>query len=919
MNMLWKRDTSTALREEISGLGEILGNTLQELAGEQRFETVEKIRLLARDHRSGNRDSARALVELIGSLDEESLRNVIRAYTVFLDLANLSEDRQRVRMLRSRERSCYPQPRTESIEAALRELKNAGKSAVEIQSLLDQTHLELVFTAHPTEAKRRSVRAKLRRVRETLYKADHEDLPAEIEYNREAIRGELAKLWLTDFIRPWRPTVLQEVQRGLSIKPVLWTVIPRMLTDLRTALSKVYPSATFDVRPCITLSSWIGGDRDGHPYVTWDVTEQTLLWLRQVAVDFHLRSCGGLYDSLSISKRQMLAPERITEATVAAAERWSDLTDILQEIPPNEFARRWLAVIRWRLEQSRTENLTQEASRGGYAAAAELEADVKLLLEDNITTNIGVRIRREIEGWLDQIRCFGLHLARLDIRQDARQYAPVVDELLQHAGLVDDAAKLTEDDRRQLLVDSHRKPLRFDRERLSEMANETLALFGLLRRAVDRFGLETFGGHVISMTHEPSDVLTVLWLWNQVHVQANGHDGDAVPNLPIIPLFETIDDLERASKILGDLLNTPVYRDYVRRQNDKQTIMLGYSDSTKDGGYLTACWSLYKAQQELHELAQREGVRLVFFHGRGGSLGRGGGPAARSILSLPRETFHGALRLTEQGEVLADRYDDPRIAHRHLEQLVWSSLLAAGMPSRPLPAEWTTTMQRLSHASQKAYRNLVEQPGFVDYFRRATPISEIERLPIGSRPARRRGGDGLKDLRAIPWVFSWTQSRCFIPAWYGLGTAIQSILDHDNTGQDLLRTMYSEWPFFQGALANAELALAKADLGIAGRYADLVPPSESMERIKMLFANEYKRSKQCILTITENKELLDDTPWLQESIRVRNRYIDPLNLIQVELLRRMQSRDESDGEDEELRHLLRLSINGLAAGMRSSG
>ena len=917
MNMLWKRETNAALREEIAGLGEILGNTLRELAGQRRFETVEKIRLLSRDHRSGDPESAEKLVELIGSLDLNSLRDVTRAYTVFLDLANLSEDRQRVRMLRSREQSSYPQPRSESIEAALRRLKMAGKSAEEVQQLLDRIHIELVFTAHPTEAKRRSIRAKLRRIRETLYKADHDDLPAEVDFNREALHGELAKLWLTDFIRPWRPTVLQEVQRGLSIKPVLWEVIPRMLTDLRMALSKVYPGGRFEVRPCITLASWIGGDRDGHPYVTSDVTEQTLLWLRQAAIEFHLKTCSQLYDSLSISKRQLAASDQIIEQVEAAGSRWPELAETLQEIPPNEFARRWLAVIRWRLGRSRVERLSQPAQPGEYGSGEELEADVELLLHSICSPSIRARISGAVQGWLDCIRTFGLYLARLDIRQDSRQYRPVVDELLRHAGLTDDAAALTEADRAKLLIETLRQPLRVVREELSEFAGEVLDLFYVLRQTIDRFGLQTIGGHVISMTHEPSDVLTVLWLWHQVHLQEDQHSDD-VPALPIIPLFETIDDLQRASEILGSLLDTPAYGEYLRRQEDHQTVMLGYSDSTKDGGYLAACWSLYKAQQELHALAQRAGVRLTFFHGRGGSLGRGGGPAARSILSLPRETFHGALRLTEQGEVLADRYDDPRIAHRHLEQLIWSSLLAVGMPSETIPAEWTKTMQRLSQTSIQAYRQLVDQPNFVDYFRRATPISEIENLPIGSRPSRRRKGHGLQDLRAIPWVFSWTQSRCFIPAWYGLGSGLESVLQ-DEGGKALLRGMYRDWPFFQGTLANAELALSKADLGIAKRYSELVPSSESMEQIKALIAAEYKRAKECILSVTEQKELLDGTPWLKESIRVRNRYIDPLNLIQIELLRRLRAQQESNSDAEELRHLLRLTINGLAAGMRSSG
>ncbi len=377
---------------------------------------------------------------------------------------------------------------------------------------------------------------------------------------------------------------------------------------------------------------------------------------------------------------------------------------------------------------------------------------------------------------------------------------------------------------------------------------------------------------------------------------------------------------QRVAPILRDLFRIPVYRARLARQGHRQVVMLGYSDSTKDGGYLSACWSLYRCQQELQEVAASEGVRLNFFHGRGGSLGRGGGPAARSILSLPPRTFHGAMRLTEQGEVLADRYDDPRIAHRHLEQVLWSSLLAIGLPPTEVPDEWNRTMQELSERSFASYRELVEQPGFVEFFRLATPVSEVEQLPIGSRPARRRGGGGLTDLRAIPWVFAWTQARCLVPAWYGLGSAVAALLE-DPLGPERLQTMYAQWPFFRATIDNAELALAKSDLGIAERYAQLADDSEALTRIGAMISSEFTRSRDAVLSLIQRSELLDGTPWLKESIRVRNRYIDPLNLVQIELLRRLRGAgDDADPKRlEDLRHLASLTIKGLAAGMRTTG
>ena len=455
------------------------------------------------------------------------------------------------------------------------------------------------------------------------------------------------------------------------------------------------------------------------------------------------------------------------------------------------------------------------------------------------------------------------------------------------------------------------------------MVGETWALFRLLHQTAATSSMSAIGTHVISMTSVPSDVLTVLWLWELTGPKDNflkAEGGQEKPILPIAPLLETIGDLRAGPDILRGMLEIDAYRENVRRLGDRQMIMLGYSDSTKDGGYLAACWSLHQAQQELVAVANEFGVQLTFFHGRGGSLGRGGGPAARSILSLPRGTFDGHLRLTEQGEVLADRYDDPAIAHRHLEQVVWSSLLAAGNPKQQDSQQWYDTMATISQASFLKYRELLEQPGFVPFFRQVTPISEIEQLPIGSRPSRRKPDGGLSDLRAIPWVFSWTQSRCLLPAWYGIGAAMGEMVDDTETLKTL-REMYQQWPFFRAVVDNAELALAKSDLQIAGEYASLAsqegPNEDAHAKIGQMVETDFHESKRVVLAMTRQEALLDGTPWLKESIRVRNRFIDPLNLIQVELLRRGQS--DNVGSPEELRHLTRLSINGIAAGMRTSG
>jgi phosphoenolpyruvate carboxylase len=912
------------LRREISFLGSILGDTIREFAGPDAYTMVEDLRRAAWDRRNGQADADQRMKEIIAGLDEEKLRVVIRAFSIFLDLLNLVEDRRRVKVLGDRAREAYPSPRRESIREAIAELKQRGKSAEEMQSLIDRLHVDLVFTAHPTDAKRRSVRSKLRAIRRLMQDYHADPLPELREGTERAIRGEIAKLWQTDFIRPWRPSVMQEVGRGLSIKPVLWNEVPRIASEIAFALGENYGGAVRPKRTCVTFGSWIGGDRDGHPGVTATVTAETFAWLRREAIEFHLNACDALFDSLSISDRQVQIAEPVSAAISSATSRWPQLEQRLAAISPGEWFRRWLSIIRWRLEQTQagcqenthasSDDHASMPTDAAYSSACELAGDVSVL-SDAIGDLPGSRyVADELDRWRTQIETFGLHLARLDVRQNAAVYHEVVNEILSRAGLHEQPESLDEAGRCEILLQSLDHPIPLDDWELSPAATESLSLFHVLHRVARECSLSAIGAHVISMTSAPSDVLTVLWLWQQTCDHNLTDAGEQC--LPIVPLLETIEDLQHGPAILTGMLSIPAYREHLRRHGDRQMIMLGYSDSTKDGGYLSACWSLHQAQRELVKIAEQHGIALTFFHGRGGSLGRGGGPAARSIMSLPRGTFHGDLRLTEQGEVLADRYDDPAIAHRHLEQVLWSSLLAAGAPADSDSSGWYAVMDGLAETSLASYRRLLEQPGFVEFFRRVTPISEIEQLPIGSRPSRRKPDGGLADLRAIPWVFSWTQSRCLLPAWYGIGAAMGPLVDQDAT-RSQLQTMYDQWPFFRALIDNAELALAKSDLGIASEYASLANNEDSLRTIGSMIQREYRESCRAVLALTECAELLDGTPWLKESIRVRNRFIDPLNLIQVELLRRGQT-PQADAA-EELRHLTRLSINGIAAGMRTSG
>lgn len=905
----------------------MLGDTVRELEGEEAFAIIEELRRLAWDRRTGVENSEERITDRIANLSLEDLFITTRVFTVFLDLLNLVEDRRRVRVLGDRSRGAYPNPRSESIRDAIAQLHAAGKTADEMQKIIDRLHIELVFTAHPTEAKRRSVRSKLTTIRGLLSQLDHDPLPEQRDRTEREIRGEIAKLWQTDFVRPARPTVMQEVSRGLSIKPVLWDEIPRLGEEFRRGILENYGDQVSLRRPCLTFGSWIGGDRDGHPGVTAEVTRETLTWLRREALAFHLKTCKRWFKTLSLSDRHLKIDEELRTAISNAESLYPDLHAELSALPMVESCRRWLAIIRWRLQQSQRALLSSVnpsspngvSVDGAYRSECELHGDLQLLITSLEKTPAGKHAVAGLHDWLTQIETFGFHLARLDVRQNAKIHAQVMNSLLARNGHCNDWLAMDEASKVKFLEGSLdvKLPIMAGDGEEDHMERETLAMFRMLHDVTASYGSQGIGAHVISMAAVPSDVLIVLWLWKQTSSSSkNESPNDAW--LPIAPLLETIDDLQRGPEILAGMLSIPAYREYLRKQHNQQMIMLGYSDSTKDGGYLTACWSLYEAQKSLVEVAEKHGVTLTFFHGRGGSLGRGGGPTARSIMSLPVGSFQGSMRLTEQGEVLADRYDDPAIAHRHLEQVIWSTLLAAGNPAPPPSGDWLSMMNRISGSSFEHYRQLLEQPGFVEFFRCVTPISDIEQLPIGSRPSRRVPGGGLSDLRAIPWVFAWTQSRCLLPAWYGMGAAMKPMLD-DAEQRSMLVSMYRQWPFFRALVDNAELALAKSDMHIASHYTSLAADSSALIPIAERIAQEYELACEVVLLLTGRSELLDGTPWLKESIRVRNRFIDTLNLTQVELLRRSRRNDLSEPESEDLRHLLRLTINGLAAGMRTSG
>ena len=913
------------LRRDVRFLGEMLGSVIEELAGAEAHALVEEVRRLARERRQGRHDAEPALAARIESLDEQQATVVARALGIFFDLSNIAEDRQRIRVLRERERRLHPEPLGESLAAGIAELKALGAPAADVQQVLDRLAVELVFTAHPSEAKRRSIRAKLRRMRKSLEEFDSDHLlPRERARHGADMRSELMLLWQTEFLRPTRPTVLDEVDRGLSIMPRLWEAVPQVHAALRRALAEHYPGHQFVVPTFLSFGSWMGGDRDGNPFVTADVTEATLLRLRAAAIDQHLSWCDRLHDLLTVSSHVAEGAAPLVDTLAAIGRRWPAVAAAIEPVPGHETYRRWIRMIRTRLEAARAASLAAPAADWAYRDGTDLEADLVPLL-DALSGDHCLAEDSPAQSWFDLVRTFGLHMTRLDVRQDARAYREIMGDILAAAGIVADAdayESLDDAARARMLVTSLGSVGDVPEDRLRPLALDSLRLFRVLHAASVRCGPQCLGGAVVSLTRCPADVLSVLWLWRwaQARAAAAG-EPVAATDIAVVPLFEKINDLDHAHETLATILDEPVYRDHLRGRGNRQIVMVGYSDSTKDGGYLAACCGLQKAQSGLHAAAEARGVALTFFHGRGGSLGRGGGPAARGILSLPSETLDGSLRLTEQGEVLAERYDDPEIARRHLEQVTWATLVASSVRrSEPKP-EWTAIIARMAERSFAIYRELVDQPGFIGYFSQTTPIDEIETLPIASRPSRRRGERTLDDLRAIPWVFAWTQSRCMIPAWYGLGTALVEVKYEDRRGWQAVCDMYRQWPFFQATIDNASLALAKADMVIAQRYSELAIDDDACRRIWQRIAAERDRTRQAILDIVGGGELLATTPWFQRSIEARNPSIDPLNLIQIEFMRRRRAELEADpsAAGDHHRELLRLCVQGIAAGMRTTG
>lgn len=960
------------LREDVRFLGDLLGEVLREQGGERLLAAVERVRTLAKNlRRHYDPRVEQSLVETVEGFDLETATQVVRAFGLYFQLVNLAEQHHRVRRKREYERG-HRGPQPGSLASLARTLRQRRVRPAEVAALLGDLSIDLVVTAHPTEATRRTVLASLRSLYDLLERRENPLLsPRELEQIRDEMKELLTVLWQTSEVRAAKPLPLDEVRQSLFyFDETLFEVLPEVHLQLERELLRQFPEldggeAPFRVPCFLRFRSWVGGDRDGNPHVTAGVTREALRYYRDLAVRKYLDAVRALMARYGQSTRLVPVSGELLASLEEDERRLPRRPRDFVRWDPSEPYRRKLALVLWRLELLRQHNLALEsgwgvsdpAHEGRYRAAEEFLADLRVI-ERSLAANRGAAAARGTLGRLiRQVELFGFHLASLEIRQHSGVHGRAVAEILAAAGVEAAYLSLPEEERQAVLTRLilERRPLPGTARDpgpgappYSPETSELLEVFRVIGQAREEMGPSSIDTYIVSMAHQPSDLLEVLLLASRTGLFSPDPVRPASA-LTVVPILETIDDLRHAVQALRTLLANPAFRLQLRARGGSQEIMLGYSDSNKDGGYLPANWELYLAQKRLLQVGEEAGVPLRFFHGRGGALGRGGGPTGRAILALPPgSTAHG-IKITEQGEVMSDRYLIPGIAFRSLEQVVWATVLRAlpapaapgGDPARAgdLPAragdlpEWEEATERMAREAFSAYRRFLFGPAAdpaaagdeaagLDYFFEATPIAHISKLNIGSRPTSRSGSGRFEDLRAIPWVFAWTQSRHLLPAWFGVGTALERFAAGGSGPLALLQEMYRGWPFFQAMLDNLQMALAKADLHIAARYAGLVENPRLAETVFGQLKEEYERTCRWVRAVTGAGEILEAEPALQQSIRLRNPYVDPLSYLQVRFLgehRRLAAAADRAAYAERLEYAILLTINGIAAGLRNTG
>lgn len=889
------------LRRDVRSLGRLLGEILREQMGDAFFNTVEQMRRLAIQHRETTSDTEQMeqLVQIVRALTVTDAYHATKAFSIYFELTNLAEANHRKRRLRAAKVLPTP-PQPGSFLGTLLRMKRAGISCEEALTWLQKVLVIPVFTAHPTEVARRTVLYKRRQIARQLDQIDWLPLTDAEALERESIiSANIAALWQTDEVRRRKLIVRDEIQMGLDyFRNVLIETLPRLYETMADAFRKVYTTdlSASDLPVVIQFGSWIGGDRDGNPFVTPESTQEALELARRAMLSHYIAFTETVLELLSPSERQAPVSGALRDAVQNYVATIRTLDADAKRRPEEEVYRRFLTFVLHRLRCARDNAQHPDA----YLSAEEFANDVELIRE-SLLNNAGVRmVRFLIDPLKRQLETFGFHLYTLDIRQHAALHKKAVQELSQgvHIGSTMES-----------ILSASSSPE-------TEIVLNTFRAVQQLKKSYPPRSIQTY---IISGTQSVEDIWRVVWLAQLCGVNvAASHDG-ADPGLMPVPLFESIQDLRKCTDICRTLWTSPAYAPYLDSWQRKQEVMLGYSDSNKDGGMLTSTWEIFKAHRALHQIAQECNIKLRLFHGRGGTVARGGGPTHQAITAQPPGAFIGALKITEQGEVLNWKYTDSVVAERNLELMVAASLEAltrAQGHGAIIEPEWETTLETLSAESFAFYRKYVlENPDIIPYFEEATPVLELEHVRIGSRPARRSQRRGLQDLRAIPWVFGWMQSRHVLPAWFGVGHALERFCAQDVSHLALLRHMVKKFPLFSGLIANTETGLAKADIQIARLYSELVKDEALRARVFDMIKAEFERTERMVLEVTEQDRLLANNSVLERSIRHRNPYVDPMTLIQLELLRRKRNGEES----EELNYALAATINGIAAGLRNTG
>ncbi|MCK1405459.1 phosphoenolpyruvate carboxylase [Bradyrhizobium sp. 76] len=905
-------EADARLRDDIRLLGRILGDTVRDQEGAELFDLVERIRQTSiRFHRDEDRLARRELEQILDSMSTSETVRIVRAFSYFSHLANIAEDQNNIRQMRAGKGGG-----SGVLAETLAHAKAAGISADALRDFFKTALVSPVLTAHPTEVRRKSTMDREMEVAALLDRRERVALTAEeAAASDEQLRREVLTLWQTNLLRRTKLTVLDEVANGLSFYDYTFLrEVPRLVNTLEDRLEEGGEQAAGELASFLRMGSWIGGDRDGNPFVTADVMRGTLRLQSSRVMQFYLNELHVLGSELSIAAH--LAD--VSEELRTLAERSPDTSPHRSGEPYRLAVSGIYARLTATAEMLQVEITRRPVGKGApYDSVGEFKADLDVLHRSLISNNAGVIARGRLRLLRRAVDCFGFHLARLDIRQNSAVHERTIAELMDAANPGMSYLALGEDARISLLTNE----LRSTRSLVSpfvKYSDETMGELNVFHAAAEahaKFGSDAIPQCIISMCKGMSDMLEVAVLLKEVGlVHPSGRSA-----INVVPLFETIEDLQASSAIMDRMLSLHDYRRLVDSRGSVQEVMLGYSDSNKDGGFVTSGWELYKAEIGLVDVFERHGVRLRLFHGRGGSVGRGGGPSYDAIIAQPGGAVNGQIRITEQGEIISSKYSNAEVGRNNLEILAAATLEASLLhPRQSAPRrEYLTAMDELSSLAFKAYRGLVyETDGFVDYFWASTVINEIATLNIGSRPASRKKTRAIEDLRAIPWVFSWAQCRLMLPGWYGFGSAVEQwIAEHPDKGMPFLKELYKEWPFFRMLLSNMDMVLAKSSIAIASRYAELVPDEALREKIFGRIRREWHSCIETLLDIMGQDRLLQGNPLLERSVRHRFPYLDPLNHVQVELLKEHRAQNP----DEQVLRGIQLTINGISAGLRNTG